>query len=566
MADTHQVAVSLLYPDISRYQPKQITNTTKWTADIDLDPLVGNLSIDTKYRDAIRQLLTHLTTSEVIIRYRQDILGELLEHPNLVAGLRDVLDIIALLSDYSRASQWRESQLRLIAWRVSELESYIQCIMQLNSLMTQTSTDFKSEGLSALHQVVKMIINDPLFQQLQEELPVLAKEIRNVTSITIGVNLDDHLRPTEATLVSINTERFVGSSFVRRLFGGVTRNSEYEGLSDLHSAVKALQSQSFNASLQDKDAPLLVPLFHDLAEILEQSSRPVARALTRYMSINSTFLLHLEMEIAYYLGAVQLIQTIRACGLPMCRPAILPIDAREYHVSEIYNISFALRTLVNNQPCDLSRAIVRNDVHFDDTGRILILTGPNRGGKTTYAQAIGVAQILMQAGLYVPGTLASMSPVDGIYTHFASVEKPESGAGRLGEEAQRLHWIFSEATQFSLILLNESFSSTSARESFFLARDVVLAIRLLSGRAIFATHLHELAADVDAMNAEVEGDSNVVSMVSAVEVDETDESGENARRTYKIIPGPPMGQSYAREIAVQYGISLRQLGCVDISA
>jgi len=127
-------------------------------------------------------------------------------------------------------------------------------------------------------------------------------------------------------------------------------------------------------------------------------------------------------------------------------------------------------------------------------------------------------------------------------------------SGRLGEEAQRLRLIFKHATPHSLILLNESLASTSASESFYLARDVVSCLRILGTRAVFVTHLHELAEDSDAINAEVSGRSIVQSVVSIVD------QGENGvRRTYKVIPAPPRGRSYAREIAQQYGISFEQL-------
>jgi DNA mismatch repair ATPase MutS len=219
---------------------------------------------------------------------------------------------------------------------------------------------------------------------------------------------------------------------------------------------------------------------------------------------------------------------------------------------DLYNLNLALHLSANQS--DLSREMVTNEVNFDDSGRIFILTGPNRGGKTTYTQAVGIAQILMQAGMYVPAAQARMSPVDGIFTHFAAEEKPDEEAGRLGEESKRLSEIFAQATRHSLILMNESLASTSAGESLYLARDIVRVMRMLGARVIFATHLHELAADADAINAETPGDSEVVSLVSMVSVD-----GNGARRTYKIVPSPPMGMSYAREIASRYGISFDQL-------
>ena len=192
-------------------------------------------------------------------------------------------------------------------------------------------------------------------------------------------------------------------------------------------------------------------------------------------------------------------------------------------------------------------------------GRSFVLTGPNLGGKTTYVQAVGLAHVLAQAGLFVPGRSAEISPVDAIYTHFPAAEQPSKASGRLGEEAQRLARIFSEATPQSLILLNESLSSTSPGESLYLARDTVCALRLLGARAIYATHLHELAACLDEVNATACDGPPTISLVAGI-VPSGQRSGDgDLGRTYRIAPGPPQGKSYAQEIAQRHGISLAQL-------
>jgi DNA mismatch repair ATPase MutS len=226
----------------------------------------------------------------------------------------------------------------------------------------------------------------------------------------------------------------------------------------------------------------------------------------------------------------------------------------------MYNLILALQQM-NSEVESATSAIVRNDVDFGPASRIFILTGPNHGGKTVYTRAVGLAQVLFQAGLYIPAEAARMSPVDGIYTHFATLEKTESGLGRLAEESKRLNEIFHSITNKSLVLLNESLSSTSPGESLYLARDIVRALRLFGVRAIFATHLHELAEGLDTLNAEVKGDSCVVSLVAgvALEGDQEDNENGNVKCTYKIKPGPPRGLSYARGIAVRYGISFAQL-------
>jgi DNA mismatch repair protein MutS len=199
--------------------------------------------------------------------------------------------------------------------------------------------------------------------------------------------------------------------------------------------------------------------------------------------------------------------------------------------------------------------IVTNDVAMDEDGRISILTGPNQGGKTTYTHMVGLCQLLAQTGLWVPAAQARLSPVDNIYTHYPVAEHLASGTGRFGEEAQRLHQIFAHATRYSLILLNESLASTNPGESLYIAQDLVRILRRLGARVIFATHLHELAAAVDALNASTAGESRIVSLVASG----TEAGDESPRCSYKIVPGPPLGCSYAREIAARYGISSDQL-------
>ncbi|MBZ0296374.1 MAG: DNA mismatch repair protein MutS, partial [Anaerolineae bacterium] len=280
--------------------------------------------------------------------------------------------------------------------------------------------------------------------------------------------------------------------------------------------------------------------------------------LRNYTRVSGRMLVALQNELAFYLGAVELIKYLHGCGLPMCRPELVPVDERICRLDSLYNINLALHLSKDQGDHHLREDIIMNDVDFGEAGRIFILTGPNRGGKTTYTQALGLAQVMMQAGLYVPASHAQMSPVDGIYTHFAAEERPDLEAGRLGEEAKRLSEIFAHATSHSLILMNESLASTSAGESLYLARDIVRVIRRLGARAVFATHLHELAAAADQINDETPGTSKVVSMVSMVKLEENGD-GKVARRTYKIVPSPPMGMSYAREIAARYGISFDQL-------
>lgn len=515
--------MSLLWP----FQPQPITRlAASCTADLGLETIIQAISPSHG-----RDILTGLCTDPSVIHYRQAVVDDLLHSPAFITEAERLLPQIATLDHY--AATPGQTPLHEVLWRIGELETFIDCIRGLYRACENTV--FHSEGLKKLRDTVRSIHQDTTFQHLVDELPALAEQARSISSITIGVNLDEQLRPVEATLLAVNRVRFRGTSasFLSRLFG----NNEWEGIAQLHTMQQSGQ-QLYGVDLSN---PMLYPLFRDLAQVLKQVSREIAQRLRHYTRLNTQFLRQLGAELPFYLGAVRLIQTMKQAGLPICKPELVPIEERRCELEGAYNINLALR-----HPDE----IVTNDI--DNSGCIFIVTGPNQGGKTTYTQALGLIQILAQAGLYVPARRAVISPVDGIYTHFPVEERPEMEVGRLGEEALRLNEIFTQATPHSLILLNESLASTSAGESFYLARDIVQVLRLLGARAVFATHLHDLAAEVESLNAQTKGISPLVSMVSVMHE-------ETNRPTYKIIPGPPRGYSYAKVIAARYGISYEQL-------
>lgn len=551
--------VSLLWPDpLNRRTPS--SDDTAHTADLNLEALTDILSIEGRYRQSVQHVLARPVTDPVVLNYRLDVIEDLLRTPDLIAAFEEALGIITVLESYLMQPQWEQTELRKVAWRLSELENYVNCVEYLNSALSGCGSALRSSALCALRDLVGTMAADPIFSDLKAELPAMLEQIRGIKSITIGINLDSQLRPVEATLLSIHTSRFTGESlsFFNRLLGHESRSSN-EGVGPLHKArSRSTTLGEYNVRLPHSDNPLLHPLFKDLAEVMDQVCQPIAQALRKFVRVNGRLLVVLQEEIAFFLGAIRLIRHMNECGLPMCRPEIAPQEARVCRITGLYNLNLALRMAPLYRARDLRHDMVTNEVNFGDEGRVFILTGPNRGGKTTYTQAVGLAHAMIQAGLYAPAHTACMSPVDGIYTHFAAEERPDQEAGRLGEEAKRLSEIFSRATRYSLLLFNESLASTSAGESLYLARDIVRVMRLLGVRAIFATHLHELAADADEINAETEGDSQVVSLVSMVLI-EKGADGETARRTYKIVPSPPMGRSYAHEIAIRYGISFDQL-------
>jgi len=558
-ASENKPNVSLLWPPgLDDFTCKEIGQWGEHSAiDLGIGKIVNVLNLQSRHVSQMQNILSALCYNPSVIFYRQNVLDDFLNCPGLAEEMEKLLD---LLRQFERALfriQKASSNFQEIAGELSKMEMYTECIQKLKSVFTQAGPALHSEGLLLLRDIVTKIEAGEIFQVLVQELPELRAKMQGlISSITIGVNLDHDYRPVEATLLSINTRSFQGdeNSFFGRLLNLQKKKSEYQGIGQLHSVPFQIMH---GIELPDRQNPMMFPLFKDLDLVLQKVTGPIAAALAQYVQVNTSFLEKLGPEIVFYLGAVRLIQRLRAAGLPVCRPEIAPAEKRMCELEDFYNLELALN-LLDPDPYkeqDLSQEIVLNDVAFGSQGRIFILTGPNRGGKTTYTQGIGVAQILCQAGLYVPARKARISPVDGIFTHFPLEEKPDLNVGRLGEEAQRLNAIFQRITRHSLVLFNETLSATSPGESLYLARDLMQVLRKLGVRTVYATHLHELAK-TDVIN-DLPGDSLAISLVAGAVLGNG--TSDEVKRTYKIIPSPATGFSYAKDIARRHGISSEQL-------
>ena len=553
---------SLLYP----LEGERLSNTERWgenaTVDLGLDEIASALSLNVKYRATIKSILLELCQDTRVIDYRQSILEDCLNSPNLVADLSALLPLLEKLQHYAETRSHDDS-LQETLGRLAELHTYVTCVRQMQAALANNHSAVHAPGLLKLQRRLEQIMGEEIFQALEKNLPELLAQLQGIPSVTIGVNLDSELQPVEATLLAIHDKPFKGSTLFDRLLGGKSGRNPTQGLGPLHTLpykhIEGIDNRV--VKLSSRVEAWMSPLFKDLQEILRSVIAPLAAALSRYAQVKTSFLLPLEEEMAFYLGAAALVRRMGAAGLPMCRAQVLPPQARTCQMKGMYNLVLVLHRANEMSETALGKTIVPNDVDFGAPGRIFILTGPNQGGKTIYVQAVGIAQLLFQAGLPVPAEQAALSPVDGLHTHFASMEKVEGGMGRLGEEAERLSLIFQRITEQSLVLLNESLAGTSPDESLYLARDVVRALRLFGVRAIYATHLHELAEGAETINAEVTGDSRVVNLVAGVALpDEAAEAiDEMVPRTYQIRPGPPRGLSYARGIANRHGISFEQL-------
>jgi DNA mismatch repair protein MutS len=243
-----------------------------------------------------------------------------------------------------------------------------------------------------------------------------------------------------------------------------------------------------------------------------------------------------EREVQFYLAYLELLDGVRKAGLPFCYPQLSEGGAG-LRLRELFDLALA------DKIAGRGGQVVRNDVELEGAERVIVVTGPNQGGKTTFARAVGQVHYLAGLGCPVPGTEARVGLVDGLYSHFGREEQLSDLRGRLEDDLLRMHAILERATSRSVIILNEVFTSTTLHDATHLSAEV---LRRLEGRdlvCVWVTFVDEIADMGD----------KTVSLVAGVLPDDP------SVRTFKLTRRPPDGRAYASALATKYGVSYERL-------
>lgn len=528
---------SLLYPQNEKSSEQILTDEAM--NDLSVDYICEKLSGERYEQNVIKNIMIKLESNPNIIRYRNDVFDDIYHFPKLRERIKSLLDELAYLKDLEKsAKDATAAPIWQLINRLQELDIYINCISGINESLSEH--DIKSEGLKNLKEFVSSVYNESGFEHLSEDIKSLVAEVGAVKSISLGVNLDSRMVPTEVGIVSINDKPFTKPGFLNKFLEFAAKKSEihnsagFDGMMKIHTVGKV-----------SGDDPLMSNLSRVVTEMLGTTVKQLKSKLSRYTNISGYSLTKLIPEFLFYIRWADFVDKVIALGIPMCKPEITESKNREMFAKGIYNFKLAVQRVEGKD-----FEIICNDMEFTPEHRIYIMTGPNRGGKTTITQAVGLAFLMAQCGIYTPAEKLTLSPVDNIYTHFPADENKTVNLGRLGEESKRMNEIFGMATNESLLLFNESLATTSFAEGLYIAKDVVKALRYLGARTIFNTHMHELAMTLDEVNNNIEGDSKVASIITGI---------HDGQRSYKIFLAPPEGVSYAQDIAKKYGVTFAQL-------
>ena len=476
------------------------------------------------------------TSDPAVIDYRQQTMRDIISIPEIKATLEKVHPLLNDIRELRRLDSESANSGESYLYSITEIELYVSCIDMLREGFEPIRDRITGTAFRNLADFIIELASSEYYAELNDKLKALASRVHEVRSITVGVNLDRELRPSSAGVISVNSEQFKSGKALDKILR----------LSFKHDALTCIAELSpIGKGQSDNKREALVAAFHSAIEDVFRSSIKGWRAIVgEYVLDNTDFLLRMLPEIEFVAKASDLIKRLDSHpGCTTVMPKILPMEDKAFVSRELFNPRVALA--INDE-------IVTNDFEFDDNARIYVLTGPNRGGKSVITVALGAAVAFAMLGLPVPASYAEISPVDAIFTHFPEGADDTIDKGRLGEECARLREIFDGATENSLVLLDESLSSTGAYEATYIASEILTGFAVMRTRGIFSTHLHELAASVPEIN------ERSLSL-GGIRIDTLVAGIEEGRRSFKIVRAKPDGKSYARDIADKYGLSFESL-------
>ena len=262
-----------------------------------------------------------------------------------------------------------------------------------------------------------------------------------------------------------------------------------------------------------------------MSELRDRGLGLAAAALAKSAEHILSFLRMLQTELAFYIGCVNLHERVLEIGAPFSFPATTPLQPHRLSCAELYDASLAL---------SMNRRIVGNDIEADGKN-LIIVTGANQGGKTTFLRSLGLAQLMMQCGMFAPAARLEASIVDGLFTHFKREEDATMKSGKFDEELSRMNDIANRLTPHASILFNESFAAANEREGSEIARQIVSAVLEGGRRVAFVSHQF---AFTNAMY-ESRGDSTLFLRA---------DRREDGRRTFRLIVGEPLATSFGEDV------------------
>ncbi|GLV49242.1 DNA mismatch repair protein MutS [Thermus sp. LT1-2-5] len=456
-------------------------------ADLGLEALWEVMAAGDAYLRAVaRQVLAQgLGATLDQIRYRQATVQEALEKPELVEA---VYRLSTATLEAKRRESWglfRRDRPDLYG-SIKAMEALLSGLRQLKALME--GPHFSAPGFRALQERLRLHLTPRFFQEAEGHLQAL----RFSRGVWMGARLRFDGRGEGYFLIPPEMGR---------------------------ALLPWKRPKSYTLTLHPRDESGA----RILGELREEGIVLAAWSLAQAAEEVGRFFEALRAEAAFLLSAIHLARALRERGLPVAFPEPWPREAGPGWIFRgLYDVVLALR----------QGTVVGNDLEARGKNPVFV-TGANRGGKTTFLRSLGIAQLMMQAGLFVGAEAFATSISPGVFTHFRREESASLEAGKFLEEVQRFSSLVDHLSPGALLLLNETFASTSEAEGSALGAQVVRALTAHGVRVAYVTHFYAL---VEAFR----GDEAALFLKA--------ERLPDGRRTYRLQPGTPEPTAYAEDL------------------
>jgi DNA mismatch repair ATPase MutS len=488
--------VFLMYPDRD-FDPEQALPVQKDTLmkDLELNTLFEAMALGDKFLlTVVQQAVLSSLDEPDTIRYRQEILQDCLRHPDVIRRIYN----IPIQSTENKHKRWMGVFSRypsgILSGAREMLEMFVSLLRELKQIADEHASQFESRGFQRFFAMIRQELDDDYFAVVDQHL----KELKFNRGVVISAELG---RANEGTNYILRRPKDSDQNWLERFLGP--------------------KPQTYSYTLHPRDDAGA----RALGELRDTGVNRVANAVAQSADHIDSFLKMLQVELAFFIGCLNLAEQLEQLEEPFCFPQPAPDNERRLTFTGLYDVSLAL-TMKQN--------VVGNDLNADDKD-LVIITGANQGGKSTFLRSIGLTQLMMQCGMFVAALSYCANICEGLFTHYKREEDTSMESGKFDEELSRMSEIVDHISANSMVLFNESFAATNEREGSEIARQISRALLDMHIKVVYVTHLYELAIGFYEDQME-----NAIFLRAERKAD--------GSRTFKLIEGQPLQTSFGRDV------------------
>jgi DNA mismatch repair ATPase MutS len=474
-------------------------NERALTQDLELDTLLHAMSGNDEFlfEVARKALLSGLRNDVDTILYRQEIVKDCLKNPAVV---RELYDLMVETIERSKKQWWGISShypASMLYSSIDLLEFSSGMLRKLRTIADEMASRFESEAFIALFEMLRKELSNEYLASIQNHLT----ELKFRKGVLLSAELGEG---NEGTNYVLRQAREKEPNWLKRILG------------------KRLPAHTFHIDERDQAGAEI------LSDMRHRGISRVAIALAESADHVLSFFKMLRTELAFYVGCLNLHDRLAAKEEPVCFPTPVPAGERRHRLSGLYDVCLSLL---------MERRVVGNAA--DANGKCLtIVTGANQGGKSSFLRSIGLAQVMMQCGMFVGAETFQAELCSGLFTHYKREEDAKMNSGKFDEELSRMSEIVDHIAPNSMVLFNESFAATNEREGSEIAKQIVSALLEKHIKIFYVTHLYEFAYGFFDQNRE---DTLFLRA----------ERKDDGTRTFRLLEGEPLETSYGEDLYQQ---------------